>query len=42
MMLPSDYTSTKNIFEEKDLEINILKEEVKKLTIERNILLQVK
>lgn len=39
MQLPQDYTTTQNIFEEKNLEIATLKEQVNKLQIERDILL---
>ena len=39
MQLPQDYTTTNNIFEEKNQEIATLKEQVNKLQIERDILL---
>ena len=41
LMLPPEYSTTKNVFEEKNNEIEALKEEVKKLTIERDVLLKV-
>lgn len=41
-MLPENYTTSKNIFKEKDAEIAALKAEVKKLTIERNLLIKIK
>ena len=42
MMLPPEYGSTKSVFEAKDNEIEALKEEVKKLTIQRDVLLQIR
>ena len=40
--LPETFTTNKDIFEEKNLEIAQLKKEVEKLTIERDVLLKVK
>jgi DNA-binding Xre family transcriptional regulator len=40
--LPPDYATSKDIFEEKDQQIEELKKQVEKLTIERDVLLKVK
>ena len=42
MALPTTYTTTQDIFEEKNLEIEKLKKEIEKLTIERDVLLRIK
>ena len=42
MQLPPHYSSAKDIFAEKDQTIAALNEEIKKLTIERDLLLKVK
>lgn len=41
LMLPKEYTSTNNIFEVKDQQIETLKKEIEKLTIERDVLLKI-
>ena len=42
MALPPTYTTTQDIFDEKNLEIEKLKKEIEKLTIERDVLLRIK
>lgn len=41
MMLPQDYSTTQNLFEEKDKRIAQLEEELKLITAERDVLLKV-
>jgi hypothetical protein len=42
MALPTTFVTTQDIFEEKNLEIEKLKKEIEKLTIEKDILLKIK
>jgi arginine/lysine/ornithine decarboxylase len=39
--LPTNFTNNQDIFEEKNLEIEKLKKEIEKLTIERDVLLRI-